>query len=157
QSIPAYDPRAIQGSGLGYATSNRGACHLRGYTSAAEISGIPELVDRLEYRGKGKLLKTFQDLHAFSDSLDLWKFSAFAENIEHYAEQYSAITCNAMTLEEAMRTGERIYNLERHYNNLAGFDKREDDYLPKRFTEEPAKGRSEGHVSRMDVMLDEYY
>lgn len=157
QSIPAYDPRAIQGIGLGYATSNRGACHLRGYTIAAEISGIPELVDRLEYRGKGKLLKTFQDLHAFSDSLDLCKFSAFAENIEHYAEQYSAITGIAMTLEEAMRTGERIYNLERHYNNLAGFDKREDDYLPKRFTEEPAKGRSEGHVSRMDVMLDEYY
>ncbi len=157
QSIPAYDPRAIQGIGLGYATSNRGACHLRGYTIAAEISGIPEPVDRLEYHGKGKLLKTFQDLHAFSDSMDVCKFSAFAETAEHYAEQYSAITGIPMTAEEAMLAGERIYNLERYYNNLAGFNKREDDYLPKRFTDEPATGRSEGHVSRMDVMLDEYY
>ena len=46
QSIPAYDPRGIQGIGLGYATSNRGACHLRGYTVASEIAGIPEPTDR---------------------------------------------------------------------------------------------------------------
>lgn len=56
-----------------------------------------------------------------------------------------------------MKIGERIYNLERHYNNLAGFNKREDDHLPKRFTEEPGTGNSAYHVSRMDVMLDEYY
>lgn len=60
-------------------------------------------------------------------------------NIEHYVEQYSAITGNPLISEEAMRTEERIYNMERYYNNLAGFNKREDDYLPKRFTEEPAK------------------
>ncbi|MDP4171183.1 MAG: aldehyde ferredoxin oxidoreductase family protein, partial [Bacillota bacterium] len=48
QSIPAYDPRGIQGIGLGYATSNRGACHLRGYTVASEIAGIPEPTDRLK-------------------------------------------------------------------------------------------------------------
>lgn len=157
QSISAYDPRGVQGIGLGYATSNRGACHLRGYTIASEIAGIPEPVDRLQAEGKGKLLKTFQDLHAFSDSMDLCKFSSFSENAENYAEQYSAMTGIDMTAEEAMKTGERIYNLERYYNNLAGFDKREDDYLPKRFTEEPATGNSAGHVSRMDIMLDEYY
>ena len=41
QEFPAYDPRGIQGMGLGYATSNRGACHLRGYTVASEVLGIP--------------------------------------------------------------------------------------------------------------------
>ena len=56
-----------------------------------------------------------------------------------------------------MKAGERIYNLERYYNNLAGFDKPEDDFLPKRFTEEPATGNSHGLVSRMDIMLKEYY
>lgn len=157
QSIPAYDPRGIQGIGLGYATSNRGACHLRGYTIASEITGIPEPTDRLEPHGKGQLLKTFQDLHAFSDSMDICKFSAFSENAENYAEQYSAITGIPMTAEGVMLAGERIYNLERYYNNLAGFDRREDDYLPKRFTEEPATGNSAGLVSRMDIMLDEYY
>ena len=39
QGIPAYDPRGIKGMGLGYATSNRGACHLRAYTPAAEVIG----------------------------------------------------------------------------------------------------------------------
>ena len=63
QSIPAYDPRGVQGIGLAYATSNRGACHVRGYTIASEIAGIPEPTDRLQPEGKGELLKIFQDLH----------------------------------------------------------------------------------------------
>ncbi|MFS0639027.1 aldehyde ferredoxin oxidoreductase family protein [Mesobacillus foraminis] len=157
QSIPAYDPRGIQGIGLGYATSNRGACHLRGYTVASEIAGIPEPTDRLKAEGKGELLKVFQDLLAFSDSMNICKFSSFSENAEHYAEQYSTMTGIPMTAEDVMVAGERIYNLERYYNNLAGFDKREDDFLPKRFTEEPASGNSAGSVSRMDIMLEEYY
>ncbi len=157
QSIPAYDPRGIQGIGLGYATSNRGACHLRGYTVASEIAGIPEPTDRLKPEGKGALLKVFQDLLAFSDSMNICKFSSFSENAENYAEQYAAMTGLQVTADDVMKLGERIYNLERHYNNLAGFDKREDDFLPKRFTEEPATGHSAGHVSRMDIMLDEYY
>lgn len=157
QSIPAYDPRAIQGIGLGYATSNRGACHLRGYTIASEIAGIPEPTDRLVPEGKGELLKVFQDLHSFSDSMDICKFSAFSENAEHYAEQYGGMTGIQLTAEDVMKTGERIYNLERYYNNLAGFDKAEDDFLPKRFTEEPATGNSAGLLSRMDIMLQEYY
>ncbi|WNC16488.1 aldehyde ferredoxin oxidoreductase family protein [Brevibacillus brevis] len=157
QAIPAYDPRGIQGIGLGYATSNRGACHLRGYTVASEIAGIPMPTDRLVPEGKGELLKVFQDLLAFSDSMNICKFSSFSENAEHYAEQYSTMTGATVTADDVMKIGERIYNLERHFNNLAGFDKREDDHLPKRFTEEPASGNSAGHVSRMDVMLDEYY
>jgi aldehyde:ferredoxin oxidoreductase len=157
QSIPAYDPRGIQGIGLGYATSNRGACHLRGYTVASEIAGIPEPTDRLKPEGKGELLKVFQDMLAFSDSMDICKFSSFSENAEHYAEQYSTMTGIPLTAEDVMAAGERIYNLERYYNNLAGFNKREDDFLPKRFTEEPASGNSAGYVSRMDIMLEEYY
>lgn len=156
-SIPAYDPRAVQGIGLNYATSNRGACHVRGYTVAAEIAGIPEPVDRLAVKGKGALVKTFQDLHAFSDSMDLCKFSAFSISAENYAEQFSTITGIPMTADDAMLAGERIYNLERYYNNLAGFNKRSDDMLPKRFLEEPAQGNSEGHVSHLNEMLDEYY
>ena len=157
QSIPAYDPRGIQGIGLGYATSNRGACHLRGYTVASEIAGIPEPTDRLKPEGKGELLRVFQDMLAFSDSMNICKFSSFSENAEHYADQYSTMTGIPMTAEDVMKAGERIYNLERYYNNLAGFDKRDDDFLPKRFTEEPATGNSTGAVSRMDIMLEEYY
>ena len=102
-----------------------------------------QLID-LKPEGKGELLKVFQDLLAFSDSMNICKFSSFSENAEHYAEQYSAMTGIPMTADDVMKAGERIYNLERYYNNLAGFNKREDDFLPKRFTEEPASGNSAG-------------
>ena len=157
QSIPAYDPRGLKGMGIAYATSNRGACHLRAYTPAAELLGVPEKLDPLAWEGKGALTKLLQDLHAVSDSFDLCKFSAFAEGPEEYAAQYSAVTGAPMTTEELLRTGERIYNLERHYNNLAGY-REGSDYLPKRFTEEPSTSPgSKGHVCELDLMLKEYY
>jgi aldehyde:ferredoxin oxidoreductase len=56
QAIPAYDPRGIKGMGLGYATSNRGACHLRGYSPACELGLIALKADPLAWKGKGELL-----------------------------------------------------------------------------------------------------
>jgi len=157
QGIAAYDPRGIKGMGIGYATSNRGACHLRAYTPASEIMGIPERMSPLAWEGKGRLAKLFQDLHAVSDSFDICKFSAFAEGAEEYAAQYSAIVGIPMTVDELMKTGERIYNLERYYNNLAGF-REGSDYLPKRFLEEPSTSQgSQGQVCELDLMLREYY
>ncbi len=157
QSIPAYDPRGMKGMGLGYATSNRGACHLRGYTAASELGLIPLKTDPLEWKGKGELLKIFQDLLAFSDSLDLCKFSSFAEGADEYAAQYAAIVGVPCSAEDVMRIGERVYNLERYYNNLAGL-REGSDYLPERFTKEPSTmPGSMGHVSELDQMLDEYY
>ena len=157
QAIPAYDPRGLKGMGLGYATSNRGACHLRAYVAAAELGVVGIEADPLAWKGKGELVKTFQDLHAFSDSMDLCKFSAFAEAAEEYAEQYAVATGRPFTADDVMRAGERIYNLERHYNNLAGFGEGSDT-LPARFTTEPSTmAGSEGHVSEFDQMLEEYY
>ncbi len=158
QGIPAYDPRGIKGMGIAYATSNRGACHLRAYTPAVELSLIPLTADPLEWKGKGDITKLLQDLHAFSDSLDLCKFSAFAEGAEEYAEQYAAMLgLDSFTVDDVLETGERIYNLERYYNNLAGFGAGSDQ-LPARFTEEPSTmPGSEGHVCELDLMLEEYY
>jgi len=157
QAIPAYDPRGLKGMGIGYATSNRGACHLRGYTPGAEMGLLPMEVDPLAWKGKGELLKTFQDLHAFSDSLDLCKFSAFAEDAELYATQYAVAMGIPFTADEVMKTGERVYNLERYYNNLAGF-REGSDTLPERFLKEPSTlGGSKGHVCELDQMLAEYY
>ena len=64
QEFPAYDSRGIQGMGLAYATSNRGACHLRGYTVASEVLGIPFKTDPLVTEGKAGLVKAFQDATA---------------------------------------------------------------------------------------------
>ncbi|MGH0029411.1 MAG: aldehyde ferredoxin oxidoreductase family protein [Myxococcota bacterium] len=157
QALPAYDPRGLKGMGLGYATSNRGACHLRAYVAAAELGVVPGEVDPLEWRGKGELVKTFQDLHAFSDSLDLCKFSAFAEDANLYAEQYAVAMGQGFTADDVLRAGERIYNLERRFNNLAGIGAGADT-LPRRYTEEASTlAGSKGHVSELDSMLAEYY
>jgi aldehyde:ferredoxin oxidoreductase len=156
-AVPAYEPRGMKGMGLGYATSNRGGCHLRGYVAAAELGVLPIKADPLEWKGKGALLKLFQDLAAFSDSLDLCKFSAFAEGADEYAQQYAAalgIDCSA---DDVLEIGERVYNLERHYNNLAGFGPGSDT-LPDRFTREPSTAPgSKGHVCELELMLEEYY
>ena len=160
QTIPAYDPRAMKGMGIGYATSNRGACHLRGYTPSAEILGFPEKVDPTEWEGKGELCALFQDLHAISDSFDICKFNAFAEGIDEYVAQYNGMTGLDVTEDELMETGDRIYTLERYYNNLAGFDG-DDDSLPGRFIEGeeavPGQGGSEGQLCELEKMKDEYY
>ena len=160
QTIPAYAPRCMKGMGIAYATSNRGACHLRGYTPAAEILGIPEKVDPYEWEGKGELTATFQDLHAVSDSFDICKFNAFAEGVEEYVLQYNGMTGLDVTEDDLMEAGERIYTLERYYNNLAGFDGA-DDSLPARFLpgEEgiAGQGASEGEYCELDEMKDEYY
>jgi aldehyde:ferredoxin oxidoreductase len=161
QSIAAYDPRCMKGMGIAYATSNRGACHLRGYTPAAEILGIPEKVDPYEWEGKGELTATFQDLHAISDSFDICKFNAFAEGIEEYVAQYNGMTGLDVSEDELMDAGERVYNLERYYNNLVGFDGSDDD-LPGKFVEGhenaiPGQGGSEGELCELDEMKEEYY
>ena len=160
QGVPAYDPRGLKGMGIGYATSNRGACHLRAYTPAAELGVMPFnslKVDPLEWKGKGELVMIFQDIHAFSDSMDICKFSAFAIGADEYAAQYSAMVGVPFTADDVLKTGQRIYNLERHYNNLNGFGEGS-DMLPKRFTEEASTmPGSEGHVCELDDMLAEYY
>jgi aldehyde:ferredoxin oxidoreductase len=157
QAVPAYDPRGLKGMGLGYATSNRGACHLRAYVAAAELGVIGIEVDPLEWKGKGELVMIFQDLAAFSDSLDLCKFSAFAQGADEYAAQWSGAMGIECSADDVMKAGERVYNLERYYNNLAGF-REGSDTLPKRFTEEASTlSGSKGHVSELDQMLAEYY
>ena len=156
QCIPAYDPRGVQGMGLAYATSNRGACHLRGYTVASECLGVPEKTDPLAWEGKGKLLIAFQNLHAISDSFDICKFNAFSEGINEYVAQFAAMTGINIDSDGLMKAGERIYNLERYYNNQCGFTGK-DDSLPERFLKEPGSGPAAGHVCELDKMKKEYY
>ncbi|WP_423226696.1 aldehyde ferredoxin oxidoreductase family protein [Candidatus Amarolinea aalborgensis] len=161
QGIPAYDPRGIKGMGLGYATSNRGACHLRGYSPAAEVAGNVlgpgGKVDPLAWEGKGNLLFVFQNVHAMTDCLDVCKFATFAESLDSFAAQFAAITGAPCTAADLLTAGERVYNLERYYNNLNGF-REGSDTLPKRFLEEASTmPGSDGHVCELDKMLEEYY
>ena len=157
QEFPAYDGRGIQGIGLGYATSNRGGCHLRGYTVASEVAGIPVKTDPLTAEGKPELLKAFQDATAAYDSAGLCVFTTFAWGLPDLADQLAPACGEEFTLDNVATIGERIWNMERDFNNRAGFTAK-DDMLPKRLVTEAAKtGPAKGLVSKVPEMLPKYY
>ena len=149
--LPGYDPRGVLGMALAYATSNRGGCHLRAYMVAPEILGKPKKIDRLTFSGKAGLVQIFQNEMAALDSLVLCKFASFAMSEEEFANLLSAATGVDYSTEEFLKCGERIWNLERLFNNRAGFS-RKDDRLPDRFFENGGINRAE-----FERTLDEYY
>ena len=157
QEFPAYDPRGIQGMGLTYATSNRGACHLRSYTVSSEVMGVPVKTDPLSTEGKPELVKAFQDATAIVDSSGLCVFTTFAWTLEDIAPQVAAACEGDWTPETMLEAGERIWNLEREFNLAAGLTAA-DDTLPKRLLTEPAQtGPAKGNVNRLHEMLPKYY
>jgi aldehyde:ferredoxin oxidoreductase len=157
QEFPAYDARGIQGMGLAYATSNRGACHLRGYTVASEVLGIPVKTDPLASEGKPELVVAFQDATAAFDSAGICVFTSFAWGLADVQPQVAAACGPEFTLENLNQIGERIWNMERDFNNKAGFSAK-DDQLPPRLTNEAAKsGPAKGLVSKVPEMLPKYY
>ena len=158
QEMPAYDPRAFKGIALNYATSNRGACHVRGYTISQEVIESPYAVDRLKYEGKAELDKYMQDFTAVIDSSGMCLFTIFGlEYIRAYGSILRAITGIPYSDDELMKAGERIWNMERLFNLKAGFTKK-DDTLPIRLLKEPIpSGPSKGEVCELDRMLPEYY
>jgi aldehyde:ferredoxin oxidoreductase len=157
QEFPAYDPRAIQGMGLAYATSNRGACHLRGYTVASEVLGIPVKTDPLVTEGKAELVKAFQDATAAVDSSGLCVFTTFAWSMENIAPQVDAACEGDWSVDRMLEVGERIWNLERDFNLRAGMTA-DQDTLPKRLLKDAANvGPAQGRVNDLDKMLPEYY
>ena len=157
QEFPAYDSRGIQGMGLGYATANRGACHLRSYTVASEVLGIPEKTDPLVTDGKAGLVKAFQDATAVFDSAGICLFTSFAWTLDDVSPQIDAACEGDWSADNLLEVGERIWTLERKYNMDAGFTGK-DDTLPARLLKDAAKaGPAEGKVCGLDVMLPEYY
>ena len=157
QEFPAYDPRGIQGMGLTYATSNRGACHLRSYTVSSEILGVPVKTDPLSTDGKPELVKAFQDATAAVDSSGLCVFTTFAWTLEDIAPQVDAACEGGWTPEKMLEMGERIWNLERKFNMDAGLTAA-DDTLPKRLLKDAAKtGPAKGKVNELHKMLPHYY
>ena len=150
QEFAGYDSRALQGMGLGYATSSRGACHMK-----HDVFG-PDMEDQT---GEGKALpcKKSQDKISIIDSTGLCWFTLSGWKITDFQQQIDAACEGDWTVERLYETGERIWNLERQFNIAAGLTS-EDDSLPPRLLNEPAKsGMAKGKVSDLDKMLPEYY
>jgi aldehyde:ferredoxin oxidoreductase len=165
------DVRSIKAYGLGNAVSSRGADHLRSepwfeFSNDPEEGirryGIPETAFRLEYKGKGLVVKHFEEMAAISDATGVCKNTYNNMEVLDWdgtAELLRATTGWDMTGEEVRRIGERIVNLERLFIAREGITRR-DDTLPRRFLQEPmpeGSGPSTGSVVELEPMLDEYY
>ncbi|HFE66712.1 MAG TPA: aldehyde ferredoxin oxidoreductase, partial [Chloroflexi bacterium] len=155
--LPAYDPRGMQGQGLVYATSNRGACHETGNMLGPEVLALPRLIDRFATQGKAGIVSVHQNSAAVIDSLVYCKFANMAVAEEFFARTLTAVTGEPYTADDLMKVGERVWNLERLYNLREGFTK-EDDTLPDRLLNDPVvAGPSKGFTVNLAPMLVEYY
>lgn len=157
QELPAYDPRGLQGHGLAYATSVRGGDHVYAYLIAPEVLGSPEKLDPYSSEGKAVWTKTFQDLTAFIDSSGSCLFTSFPLGAADYGAMVSAVTGYDLDAGEVLRIGERIWNMQKAFNQKAGCT-REDDTLPPRLIHDPlTEGAPKGRVWEREPLLDEYY
>jgi aldehyde:ferredoxin oxidoreductase len=134
QNMPAYEPRAIKGIGVTYATTPMGADHTAGYTIAPEIAGVTGKLDPLD-PDKGGVSKAFQDLTAFVDASGYCLFVTFATMDNAEAFKGLVDTCNGIlgtswTAEDAVNFGHEIIDVERAFNSAAGFTIA-DDRLPE--------------------------
>ncbi len=155
--LAAYDPRGMQGQGLVYATSNRGACHETGNMLGPEVLALPRLIDRFATQGKSGIVSVHQNSAAVIDSLVYCKFANMAVGEEFFARTLTAVTGQKFTADDLMMVGERVWNLERLYNLREGFTVA-DDTLPDRLLNEPvAEGPSAGFTVKLAPMLEEYY
>jgi len=139
--LPGYDPRGVLGLALGYATSNRGGCHLRAYMVGPEIFGKPKLIDRTSWYAKSWLVALAQNIFTAVDALVVCKFALFTAGEEEFANLLAAVTGLEFPSEDLIRVGERIWNLERMFNLREGFSAA-DDTLPARFFTEDGDERT---------------
>ncbi len=162
--LPAHDPRAFFSLAVGYATSNRGGCHLSAYSDSAEKAVImPELgwdkvYDRFAVEGKGELTAIMGNLCSLFDSLKVCKFLLWGGVRANYLLEWTNyVTGWDMDLDEFMEAGERMFNLKRLYNTRLGLS-RKDDKLPMRVLKQVrGSGGAPTQLPPLNTMLDEYY
>ncbi len=154
----AYDPRGAMGQGLSFATIPRGGDHQKGLVRQ-EVFGKPPPIDRFATEGKAEIVKEVQDEMGFLDSLGVCCFLGRRDVMgpADYAKLFKCVTGIELTEQDIWMVGERVFNLERLFNQREGFS-RKDDTLPERFLTEPLRdGASAGHTVPIEQLLDDYY
>jgi aldehyde:ferredoxin oxidoreductase len=141
QSMPAYEPRAVKGIGITYATSTMGADHTSGYTIAPEILSVGGKADPLSPEGKAALSRTFQATTAFIDSTGHCLFIAFAildiaSGYQGMIEECNGVLGTNWTADDVLKIGGDILKKERAFNEAAGLTKMH-DRLPEFMKYEP--------------------
>jgi aldehyde:ferredoxin oxidoreductase len=137
QAIPAYDPRAVKGLGVTYATSPMGADHTAGYATATNILKVGGFVDPLKAEGQVELSRNLQVATAAIDSTGMCVFIAFAlldipETFTALLDMLNALYGSDLTPDNVVELGKKILKIEHDFNTRAGFTK-EQDRLPAFF------------------------
>ena len=166
--FPAHDPRAADTTGLQYATSTRGACHLNSFTHDFAIPGyVPDFgfmeemeLDRFETTEKAvELVVVYQNAMAQFDSLSACKFVLFGLK-EKFTEQLldwlKTVVGWDMTVDEWLESGERMFTLKRMYANKCGISSK-DDILPPRMNKKRGSGGAADNIADVAGMIDCYY
>jgi aldehyde:ferredoxin oxidoreductase len=140
QAMPAYDPRAVQGIGVTYATTPMGADHTAGYAVATNIMNVGGQVDPLKPEGQIELSRNLQIATAGIDALGMCLFVAFAvldqpETFQALIDTTNAFYGLSLTADDVVALGKSILKNERDFNQKAGFTK-EQDRLPDFFKKE---------------------
>lgn len=149
-----FDPRVLKGMGLAYATSDRGACHLRATFYKSELSGQ---IDPNQIKGKAKLFVDYEDKMTLFDALILCRFYRDLitwKDLQEIIQSSCGFSVNRKSL-KTMASG--IINLTRAFNQQEGVTKKEDK-LPRRFFREVLQGTGKTiQPQDLEVMLKEYY
>ena len=165
QELAGYDPRVIQGMGLAEATSPIGGSHMRAQTAYFELFGVPKVIGHTQIEDKAELVRIWQDMTCIIDCTGVCYFFAvrcFVDPVMEvtptgFTEFLNAATGADYSVEEVRLAGERVFNAERQFLVKVGMS-RKDDSLPKRQMEEPMPdGPTQGSLSRLEEMLDDYY
>ena len=140
QSMPAYDPRAVQGIAVTYATTPMGADHTAGYAVATNILGVGGSVDPLKPEGQVELSRNLQIATAAIDAAGMCLFIAFAildqpETFQALVDIIGGFTGQDTTADDVSALGKAILTIERDFNARAGFTNK-DDRLPEFFKKE---------------------
>ncbi len=141
QAMPAYDPRAVQGIGVTYATTTMGADHTAGYSVTANLLGVGGNVDGTKPEGQAELSRNLQIATAALDSTGMCLFIAFAildqaDTFQNYMDLIAGFSGQDFTGDDFAALGKSILTNERGFNAAAGFTSK-DDRLPAFFKTEP--------------------
>ena len=149
-----FDPRVLKGMGLAYATSDRGACHLRATFYKSELSGQ---IDPDQIKGKAKLFVDYEDKMTLFDALILCRFYRDLITWKDLQEIMKSACDLSLKKEELKTIASGIANLARAFNQREGLTKKEDK-LPRRFFREVLQETGKTiQPADLEVMLKEYY
>jgi aldehyde:ferredoxin oxidoreductase len=141
QAMPAYDPRAVKGMGVTFATSTMGADHTAGYAVVTNILKIGGYVDPLSPQGQVELSRNLQIATAAIDSTGMCLFIAFAildqpDTFQALIDMINAFYGLSMTADDVTALGKKVLEMERDFNRRAGFTAQQ-DRLPDFMKKEP--------------------